>query len=59
MDKIAANAAAQIQSAEDERIFDMMESMAKTCQVKSHAAHGRPLEECDEIECITRHVHES
>jgi len=54
-----ANAAAQIQTDEDKNIFDMIDALGKTCQVKSHAAYGRSLEECKEIECVARHIHES
>ena len=59
LDRIVANAAAQIQTDEDKNIFDMIDALGKTCQVKSHAAYGRSLEECKEIECVARHIHES
>jgi hypothetical protein len=48
--------ALEIQEEEDKRILDVL---LNKCKYANHTAHGKPLWECSEPECITEYIHSS
>lgn len=48
---------AEIMAQEDQHVFMMLDGLAPTCQDKYHTAYGKLLETCENISCISRHIH--
>jgi len=51
-------AAAEIMAAEDQRVFDALDDLLRTCRTEGHPGHGKPISECTHPDFVVFHIHD-